>query len=100
MRHPELRHVRTRVRSPEQNGLRERGFGTLKYELLFPGDIPNALTVVERVEDYHIEYNTVRPHEAIAWNRPLEIHLDRASATNPTFKQQETLHHLTRDTTT
>jgi len=30
--HPELRHVRTRVRSPGQNGSRERGFGTLKYE--------------------------------------------------------------------
>jgi len=27
--HPELRHVRTRVRSPGQNGSRERGFGTL-----------------------------------------------------------------------
>ena len=66
MRHPELRHVRTRVRSPGQNGSRERGFGTLKYELLFPGDIPDALTLVERAEDYRIEYNTVRPHEAIA----------------------------------
>ena len=90
MRHPELRHVRTRVRSPGQNGSRERGFGTLKYELLFPGDIPDALTLVERAEDYRIEYNTVRPHEAIAWNRSLEVHLDRASTTNPTLKQQDT----------
>ncbi len=32
--HPELRHVRTKVRSPGQNGSRERGFGTLKYERL------------------------------------------------------------------
>ena len=32
--HPELRHVRTRVRSPGQNGSRERGFGTLKYQRL------------------------------------------------------------------
>src|SRR5450756_1938328 len=30
--HPELRHVRTRVRTPGQNGSRERGFGSLKYE--------------------------------------------------------------------
>ena len=88
MGHPELRHVRTRVRSLGQNGLRERGFGTLKYERLFPGDIPNALTLVERVADYRIECNTVRPHEATAWNRPLEVHLDRASATNPTFKPE------------
>ena len=91
MRHPELRHVRTRVRSPGQNRSRERGFGTLKYERLFPGDIPDALTLVERAEDSRIEYNTVRPHETIAWNRPLEVHLGRASATIPTFKQEETL---------
>jgi len=55
MRHPELRHVRTRVRTPRKNGSRERGFATLKYERLFPGDIPEALTLVERAEDYHIE---------------------------------------------
>jgi hypothetical protein len=33
--HPELAHVRTRVNRPEQNGSRERGFGTLKYERLY-----------------------------------------------------------------
>jgi transposase InsO family protein len=34
--HPELRHVRTRVRTPGQNGSRERGFGSLEYERLCP----------------------------------------------------------------
>ncbi|HAM13950.1 MAG TPA: transposase, partial [Microbacterium sp.] len=42
LRHPELRHVRTRVKSPGQNGSRERGFGTLKYERLFLDEIPDA----------------------------------------------------------
>ena len=70
--HPELAHVRTRVRSPGQNGSRERGFGTLKYERLFLDEIPDALTLVERAENYRVEYNTQRPHEAIAWNRPLD----------------------------
>ena len=32
--HPELRHVSTRKKSPGQNGSRERGFGTVKYERL------------------------------------------------------------------
>ncbi len=32
--HPEVRHVRTRVRTPGQNGSRVRGFGALKYERL------------------------------------------------------------------
>ena len=75
--HPELHHVRTRVRSPGQNGSRERGFGTLKYERLFLDEIPDALTLVERAEDYRVAYNTQRPHEAIAWNRPLDVHLGR-----------------------
>ncbi|AQP46184.1 transposase [Tessaracoccus flavus] len=89
--HPELQHVRTRVKSPGQNGSRERGFGTLKYERLFLDEIADALTLVERAEDYRIEYNTQRPHEAIAWNRPLEVHLGRASTTTPTFEQEEIL---------
>lgn len=66
MRHPELKHVRTRAKSPGQNGSRERGFGTLKYERLFLNEIPDALTLVERAENYRIEDNTIRPHEAIA----------------------------------
>ena len=55
------------------------------------GQIADALTLVERAEDYRIEYNTQRPHEAIAWNRPLEVHLGRASPTVPTFEQEEIL---------
>ena len=91
MRHPELRHVRARVRSPGQNGSRERGFGTLKYERLFLDDIPDALTLVERVEDYRIEYNEIRPHEAIAWNRPIDVHLGLADPTIANFEGEETL---------
>ncbi len=43
----ELRHVRTRVRSPGQNGVRERAFGSLKYELLYREQIADA-TELER----------------------------------------------------
>jgi len=88
MRHPELRPVRTKVKSPGQNGSRERGFGTLKYERLFLDEIPDALTLVE---DYRIEYNEVRPHEAIAWNRPLEVHLGLADPIIPNFEREEIL---------
>lgn len=41
--HPELVHVRTRVKTPGQNGSRERGFGTLKYERLYLDEIDDAL---------------------------------------------------------
>ena len=89
--HPELRHVRTRKNSPGQNGSRERGFGTLKYERLFLDDIPDALTLTERAEDYRIEYNDTRPHEAISWNRPAEVHLGLADPTIPNFEIKENL---------
>ena len=44
---PVLRHVRTRVRSPQTNGVVERFFGTLKYEHLYRAIIGdgNALAV-------------------------------------------------------
>ncbi|MGH3680549.1 MAG: integrase core domain-containing protein [Natronosporangium sp.] len=73
--------MRTRVKSPGQNGSRERGFGTLKYERLFIDEIDDAVMLAKHAEEYRIEYNTVRPHEAIAWNRPQEVHLGLADPT-------------------
>ena len=89
--HPELRHVRTRVRTPGQNGSRERGFGTLKYERLFIDEIDDAVMLAKHAEDYRLEYNTIRPHEAIAWNRPREVHLGLADPTVPTFHTEKVL---------
>ena len=89
--HPELAHVRTRVKSPGQNGSRERGFGTLKYERLYIDEIDDAVMLAQRAEDYRIEYNETRPHEAIAWNRPKEVHLGLADPAVPTFQTTETL---------
>ena len=89
--HPELSHVRTRVRTPGQNGSRERGFGTLKYERLFLDEIDDAVMLAKRAEDYRVEYNTIRPHEALSWNRPHDVHLGLASPTVPTFQTTENL---------
>ncbi|WP_199729878.1 integrase core domain-containing protein [Tessaracoccus sp. OH4464_COT-324] len=66
--HPELAHVRTHAKTPGQNGSRERGFGTLKYERLYLNEINDALALAERAEDYRSEHNKLRPHEAISWN--------------------------------
>ena len=89
--HPELAHVRTRVNDPGQNGSRERGFGTLKYERLYIDEIDDAVMLAKRAEDYRIEYNQIRPHEALAWNRPKQVHLGLADPTIPTFQSTETL---------
>lgn len=89
--HPELRHVRTRVRTPGQNGSRERGFGSLKYERLFLEEIPDAIDLAAHVEGYRIEYNTVRPHENLSWNRPIEVHLGYADPKIPNFPEPQNL---------
>ena len=67
---PELRHVRTRVRSPGQNGVRERAFQSLKYERLYREPIDDALDLVREADAHRVEFNTIRPHEALSWNRP------------------------------
>jgi transposase InsO family protein len=77
--HPELRHVRTRVRSPGQNGSRGRGFGSLKYERPFLEEIDDVLD------------DTVRPHEALARNRPVEVHVGLAGPHVPAFPEPEIL---------
>jgi putative transposase len=89
--HPELRHVRTRVKSPGQNGSRERGFGTLKYEQLFLEEIDDVLDLALHAERYRIDYNTVRPHEALSSNRPHDVHLGFADPGIPNFPEPEIL---------
>ncbi len=89
MLHPELHHVRARVRTPGQNGSRERGFGTLKYERLFIDEIDDALMLAKHAEEYRLEYNQVRPHEAIAWNRPSTCRHGRPD--HPHLSHQENL---------
>jgi transposase InsO family protein len=89
--HPELRHVRTRVRSPGQNGSRERGFGTLKYERLFLEEIDDVLDLTVHAEQYRVDYNTVRPHEALSWNRPHDVHVGLADPRIPNFPEPEIL---------
>ncbi|WP_430393862.1 integrase core domain-containing protein [Brachybacterium nesterenkovii] len=64
--HPELRHVRTRVRTPGQNGVRERAFQSLKYERLYREQIDDALDLVREADAYRVEFNTIRPHQALA----------------------------------
>ena len=89
--HPEIRHVRTRVRTPGQNGSRERGFGTMKYEWLFREEIDDGLQLVDQIGAYRHDYNHVRPHEAIAWNRPADVYAGTANPTIPNFEIEETL---------
>ena len=91
LRHPELQHVRTRVKSPGQNGSRERGFESLKYERLYLEEITDGLDLADHAEAYRIEYNMIRPHEALAWNTPYDVHLGLVDPTIPNFPEAKTL---------
>ena len=72
---PYLRHVRTRHRAPETNGVVERFFGTLKYEHLYRREIEDVVTLVAEVEAFRLIYNSVRPDEHLDFARPLECYL-------------------------
>ena len=76
-----LTHVRTRHRAPHTNGVVERWFETLKYERLYREEIPSGIDLADHVIDFIDEYNTIRPHETLAWRRPLDTYL-----TDPTLK--------------
>ncbi len=75
-RRPELIHIRTRRKSPNQNGVRERAFGSLKYEHLYRLEIDDGYQLGLEVERYRELFNEVRPHEALAMRRPLDVHLE------------------------
>ncbi|WP_245688029.1 integrase core domain-containing protein [Rhodococcus phenolicus] len=54
------------MKTPGQNGVRERAFGSLKYERLYREQIDDAMDLVRESDAYRHEFNTVRPNEALA----------------------------------
>ena len=85
---PELLHLRTRAKSPGQNGVRERGFGSLTYEHLYR--VHEQIATVEdlhrEAEAYRVVFNEIRPHEALGFHRPAEIL--RNPSLHPVHKHQ------------
>ncbi|MGA8329949.1 MAG: integrase core domain-containing protein [Mycobacterium sp.] len=79
---PLLRHVRTRIKSPQTNGVIERFFGTLKYEHLFRGYIGDGDALDMEVHRFQIIYNTIRPHQALADLTPKQAYLDNKKPQN------------------
>ena len=71
---PELLHIRTRRKSPGQNGVRERTFGSQKYEHLYRMEIETLQDLTREADAYRPVFYHVRPHEALAFYRPIEVH--------------------------
>jgi putative transposase len=74
-RRPLLRHVRTRVKSPQTNGVIERFFGTLKYGHLYRGPINDGDALAVEVNRFRQIYNTIRPHQALHDHTPRDAYL-------------------------
>lgn len=80
---PELTHVRTSKKSPHTNGVVECFNRVLKYEDLYR-DLPaDGLDLTLRAAAHRDLYNKIRPHEHLAWARPLEAFL--AEPITPTY---------------
>ncbi len=87
-KHPELIHIRTKRKSPGQNGVRERAFGSLKYEHLYRHEIDDGHQLGVEAEAYRQLFNTIRPHQTLRGRRPLHVHLEPGQ-TDPTPKLNE-----------
>jgi putative transposase len=72
---PELTHVRTRRRSPQTNGVIERYHGAIKIEHLWRQLPADGIEMTALVDEFRQLYNTTRPHEALAGDRPIERYL-------------------------
>ena len=83
---PELEHIRTRYKSPQTNGVRERGFGTMKYEQLYRHEISDGEMLARHVETQRQIFNTRRPHETLDWRFPKDVYLTAI----PNFPDPET----------
>lgn len=93
-KHPELIHIRTKRKSPGQNGVRERAFGSLKYEHLYRREIDDGHDLGREVETYRQLFNTIRPHQTLAGRRPLDVHLEAINDRETTKSNEpETLPH-------
>ncbi|WP_240730247.1 integrase core domain-containing protein [Dermacoccus sp. 147Ba] len=71
--------------------VRERAFQSLKYERLYREQIDDALDLVREADAYRTEFNTIRPHEALSWTRPSQVHRGLAAPGIPNFPEHEIL---------
>jgi transposase InsO family protein len=79
---PLLRHIRTRIKSPQTNGVIERFFGSLKYEHLYRGYIGDGDALDMEAHHFRIIYNAIRPHQALDYRTPKQAYLNQSTPQN------------------
>lgn len=76
-----IRSRPTMIGSPEQNGIKERFFGALKDEEVWPKEYETRAEAIEQIDAWIDFYRTERPHQALGYLTPAEY---RAAAPGST----------------
>jgi putative transposase len=69
------------IGSPEQNGIKERFFGALKDEEVWPKEYETRAEAIEQIDAWIDFYRHERPHQALDYLTPAEF---RAAAPGST----------------
>ena len=83
--------MRTRVQSPGEETHSRSRLRAVEIRQLYLHKITDVLELVQHAEDYRVDYNTVRLHEALVWISPLEVHLGTADLSTPNFPEPKIL---------
>lgn len=62
----------TAVRSPESNGMAESFVKTMKRDYVYVNDLPDAVTVMEKLTEWMEDYNNWHPHKGLKMQSPRE----------------------------
>jgi putative transposase len=76
-----IRSRPTMIGSPEQNGIKERFFGSLKDEEVWPKEYETRAEAIEALDAWIDFYRTERPHQSLDYLTPAEF---RAAARQST----------------
>ena len=87
---PSCAHIRTGVRTPGQNGVEER-VSAAELRVPLPAADRRRPRPGLRGRDVPRRFNQIRPHEALSWNRPADVHQGRVDPATPTFPEADSL---------
>ncbi|MDQ9306122.1 IS3 family transposase [Escherichia marmotae] len=62
----------TPVRSPESNGMAKSFVKTFKRDYVYVNDLPDAVTVMEKLTEWMEDYNNWHPHKGLKMQSPRE----------------------------
>jgi putative transposase len=75
----------TMIGSPEQNGIKERFFGALKDEEVWPKEYDTRAEAIEAIDAWIDFYRTERPHQALGYLTPAEYRAQISAAPGSTI---------------